>query len=247
MRRVPENAKLLFGPYEPPPLGKGGRTHCLYRDALVVVTNWSNGRISWPRCRALGHRGGSGLLVEEELARAITHESAAALMYWFGVANSTVTHWRHALGVGGLTGTEGTRRLVQAGQVRRVAKLRAKRPPRHAERRQPARLLGRIRGLQAANRERAWPAEHLALLGTLTDAEVAARTGRGANAVRVKRTKLGIPNLSGPGWTAEELDLLGTMPDAEVAARIGRTPTAVTDKRCKLGIPTFYDRRHVSH
>jgi hypothetical protein len=122
-RRVPEKCKLLFGPYEPPPLRKGERTHCLYRDALVVVTNWSGGRISWPRCRALGHRGGSGLLAEEELARAITHESATALMYWWGITCSTVTLWRTALGVKGLTGTEGTRRLVQAGQERRVAKL----------------------------------------------------------------------------------------------------------------------------
>jgi hypothetical protein len=80
-RRVPENAKLLFGPYEPPPLRTGDRATCLYRDALVVVTSWSDRRISWPRCLALGHRGGAGLLVEEELARAITHESAAALMY----------------------------------------------------------------------------------------------------------------------------------------------------------------------
>jgi hypothetical protein len=37
------------------------------------------------------------------------------------------------------------------------------------------------------------------------------------------RSKLGIPNPSGPGWTADELDMLGTMPDAEVAAWIGRT------------------------
>jgi hypothetical protein len=108
--------------------------------------------------------------------------------------------------------------------------MRAKRPPQLVERRQPTRVLDRIRGLQAANWERAWPAEHLALLGKLTDAEVAARTGRGENGVRVKRSKLGIPNPSGPGWMAEELELLGTAPDAEVAARIGRTPTAVTDK-----------------
>jgi len=69
-----------------PPLHKEERTHCLYRDALIVVTSWSDGRLSWPRCRALGHRGGSGLLVEEELACAITHESATALMYWWGGA-----------------------------------------------------------------------------------------------------------------------------------------------------------------
>jgi hypothetical protein len=42
------------------------------------------------------------------------------------INGSTVTLWRKALGVGGLAGTEGTRRLVQAGQERRVAKLRAK-------------------------------------------------------------------------------------------------------------------------
>jgi hypothetical protein len=72
---------------------------------------------------------------------------------------------------------------------------------------------------------------------------VAALTGRGANAVRVKWTKLGIPNPSGPGWMAEELALLGTAPDAEVAAEIGRTEGAVTLKRCRLGIPTFRDRR----
>jgi hypothetical protein len=168
-------------------------------------------------------------------------------MYWWGITCSTVTLWRHALGVAGLTGTEGTRRLVQAGRKRRVAKLQAMRPPEQVERRQPLRLQDQIRGLQAANRERVWPTDHLALLGKLKDAEVAARTGRDENAVRGKRSKLGIPNPSGPGWTAEELDLLGTAPDAEVAARIGRTEGAVTLKRCRLGIPTFRDRRRETH
>jgi hypothetical protein len=62
-------------------LKKGDRATCLYRDALVVVTSWSDGRLSWPRCRALGHRGGSGILVYADLARAIRHESAAAVEY----------------------------------------------------------------------------------------------------------------------------------------------------------------------
>jgi hypothetical protein len=72
---------------------------------------------------------------------------------------------------------------------------------------------------------------------------VAARIGRTANAVRVKRTRLGIPDSGGHGWTAEEIALLGTAADAEVAERIGRTPGAVPQKRCLLGIPTFRDRR----
>lgn len=82
-----------------------------------------------------------------------------------------------------------------------------------------------------------WTAGQLALLGLRRDDRVAALTGRSANAVWVKRTKLGIPNPSGHGWTAEELALLGTAPNDEVAARVGRTAMAVTQKRCKLGIP----------
>jgi hypothetical protein len=49
------------------------------------------------------------------------------------------------------------------------------------------------RHLAAASRKRAWPGEHLALLGKLPDAEVAARSGRSAKAVKAKRCRLGIP------------------------------------------------------
>ena len=69
---------MLHGPYALPALRKGERTTCLYRDALVVVTGWSHGRIPWPRCRTLGRRG-SGLLVGEALTRAVRTESAAAV------------------------------------------------------------------------------------------------------------------------------------------------------------------------
>src|SRR5262245_12641111 len=68
-----------------------------------------------------------------------------------------------------------------------------------------------------------WTAWQLALLGMHCDDRVAARTGRSANAARLKWEELGIPTPSGHGWAAEELDLLGTALDAEVAAEIGRT------------------------
>ena len=34
--------RLRFGPYKPPALKKGDRAFCLYRDANVVVTSWTD-------------------------------------------------------------------------------------------------------------------------------------------------------------------------------------------------------------
>jgi hypothetical protein len=206
-RRVHENTKLLFGPYTPPPLRKGDRTRCLYRDADVVVTSWSDGRISWPRCRALGHRGGSGLPVEEELARAVRSESAAALMYWWGVNGRTAWAWRKALGVEGRDGTEGSRRLIQAAAEKGADQVRGKplSPEQVEQRRRTARALILGQYLDPAH-GRGWTRAELRLLGKVSDAQVAALTGRSENAVRQKRNKLGIPTFSdGGAGTAEAL------------------------------------------
>src|SRR5262245_38352806 len=108
-----DRCRLLFGPYQAPALKKGDRTYCLARDCDVVITGWSNALIPWPRCRALGtHGGGSGLLVDEELARAIRHESATALKQWWGASTDTVWWWRKQLGVS-RTDNEGSRRLTR--------------------------------------------------------------------------------------------------------------------------------------
>jgi hypothetical protein len=162
----------------------------------VVVTSWSDGRISWPRCRALGHRGGSGLLVDDELARAVRSESAAALMYWWGVNGRTAWAWRKALGVEGRTATAGTRRLVQAAAEKGADQVRGKplSPEQVEVRRRNARELNLGQYLDPAHGA-GWSRAELRMLGKLPDAEVAARTGRSENAVRVKRTKLGIPSV----------------------------------------------------
>src|SRR5262249_37800998 len=48
-------------------------------DADVTVTSWTAAPIPWPRCCRPGtHGGGSGLLVTEELARAVRTEPAIA-------------------------------------------------------------------------------------------------------------------------------------------------------------------------
>jgi hypothetical protein len=196
-------------------------------------------------------RCGCAIAVEtKQLARAIRTESAAAVEYWWGVADSTVTRWRVALGVQGREGTEGSRRLCQATRQKAHAAVRGKplTPEQVERRRQTAAELNLGQYLQAAREKRAWPEEHLALLGTASDSELAARLGQTENAVRIQRERLNIPNPEGgkPGWTEEELALLGTLPDAEVARRTGRTEAAVTKKRNQLGIPTADDRRRLN-
>jgi hypothetical protein len=133
-------------------------------------------------------RDGSGLLVTEELVRAVRTESVVALMSWFGVSHNTVYAWRKAFGVE-QWGTEGSKRLHQQLSQAGGATVRGKPQPKEMIRK---RLLTRKAfGSRSGGRcwgEQAWKQEELSLLGTLPDDEVAARFGRTVNAVWVKRT-----------------------------------------------------------
>jgi hypothetical protein len=55
-QRHPTETKLRHRLSTAPSLRRGDRTICLYRDAEVVIPSWTNARISWPRCRTIGHR-----------------------------------------------------------------------------------------------------------------------------------------------------------------------------------------------
>ncbi|HJZ59958.1 MAG TPA: hypothetical protein VKE74_33760, partial [Gemmataceae bacterium] len=109
----PDLVRLIGGPYRPPRVRVGDVATCLYRDRDVVITSWSDARIPWPRCRARDQLGGggSGLLIDETLARAVRTESVVALKHWFGVSGNAVWKWRRAFGVG-QWGTPGSRRLL---------------------------------------------------------------------------------------------------------------------------------------
>src|SRR5689334_8281028 len=120
-----DKTALLFGPYRPPPLKAGNRAHCLLRGCVVVVTSWTDAPIPWPRCRALDSRGGSGLLVDDELARAVRNEAAVAIRHWWRVSHTAVYNWRQALGVG-QTDPEGTRRLLLASARAGAAAVKAR-------------------------------------------------------------------------------------------------------------------------
>jgi hypothetical protein len=191
----PDRVQLLHGPYRAPALRKGDRTTCLLRNCTVVVTSWTDARISWPRCRALdGTGGGSGILLDEELAHAVRCESAAAVMHWWGVSVGVVWRWRKALGVT-RTDNEGSRRLIHAAAGLGAAAMQERGLTEEecdARSRQSIRL-NLAQYLQTGYHGPRWTPAQLQLLGTAPDDVVAAQVGRTVEAVRCKRTARGIP------------------------------------------------------
>jgi hypothetical protein len=220
---------LLYGPYRAPALRKGDRSTCLYRDCDVVITSWTDAPIPWPRCRAVEHRRGApGLLVDDELLRAIRHESAVAVMHWWQVTASVVWCWRRAFLVN-KTNNEGSNRLVRAAAEKGGAATQGReftQVERDAQRQRAIDndLQRHLRGLV---REDTWTEEEIALLGQLPDAVVARKIRRTVEAVRLKRGKLSLANPTTTHWTAEGIALPGVMPDTEVAKCLGRSAGSV--------------------
>jgi hypothetical protein len=196
-----DRVKLLFGPYQAPPLKRGDRAMCLFRDCDVVILGWSNGRIPWPRCKVFGRRGGSGILVNEELARAVRHESAAAVGHWWGVCALTIVRWRRALGVN-RTNSEGSQRLIRDCAERGGAAFKERgftdAEKEHFRQRALELNLGQYLQVVPAGGLPVWTPHEIKQLGTARDAEVARRIGRTLQAVRTKRLNEGIPPLGRP-------------------------------------------------
>jgi hypothetical protein len=189
----PDMVRLLHGPYSPPPLKRGDRATCLYRDADVIITGWSDARIAWPRCRRPGTRGGgSGLLVNDELLRAIRTESSIAIQFWWGVRGETVARWKRFFGIGQWE-PEGSRRLHR--QTSRAGANAVKQKTFTQAERMRYRAAAKKRGTQPNRwKDTGWTSEQIALLGRVPDNEAAVRIGRTTNAVRLMRTKRGIPS-----------------------------------------------------
>jgi hypothetical protein len=178
------------------------------------------------------------LLLDEELARAVRHESAAAVMHWWGASSEAVKRWRRVLGVG-RTDNEGTRRLMPAAAEKGAAELRGKElPPEQVERRRQTALEKDLAQYLHKGYHGPWrTVRELALLGRLPDDEVAARVGRTPDAVRSQRQLLGIPNPDTNRWFEEEDRLVRALPAKEAAARTGRSLRAVYGRRRELGLP----------
>lgn len=186
-------APPLIGTYTPPRVRRGDRVHCLYRGAECVVTTMHDGRIPWPRCRALHSRGRPSLLVTEELVRAIRTESAIALKHWFGVGTKGVWRWRVAFGASGVLGTPGSRaaHLEHSRAGAGVVKERGLTDEQCDARSATAKRQGQRVPPRWTPERGGWtPAEVKLLRGKMSDKEVAVRTGRTENAVRFKRRRI---------------------------------------------------------
>jgi hypothetical protein len=203
----------------------------------VVVTSWTDARISWPRCKRQG-KSHPSLLLDDELACAVRTESAAAVAYWWRGSPTVVKAWRKLLEVT-RTNNPGTRRLMKASAQAGADSLKAKEwtDAECDAKSGLARRLNLGQYLKPGYHGPRWTAKEKRLLGKLPDDEVARRIGRTVGAVRVKRVELGLPNPETQAWTVEEIALLGTASDGKIARQIGCTRSAVSAQRWILGIP----------
>jgi hypothetical protein len=192
--RKRQSPPILRGKYTPPVLRRGDRANCLVRGCMLVVSSWSDAPISWPRgCPPRQSPGSASLIVDEELARAVQHESAAAISYWWGVSTRTVVKWRRSLGAN-RKNNEGSHALVCAATTKARS---AQSPNRTDEYRQKQReniIRRRSQGTAPEQRmTNLWTPEHRSLLGTMPDRELAARIGRTYRAVSTMRKRLQVP------------------------------------------------------
>jgi hypothetical protein len=190
-----DKVNLLFGPYQAPSLRRGDRALCRVRDCEVVITGWSDAPMSWPRGYAPSERPGGGLalLVDDQLARAVRRESAAAVCYWWGVGHTTIARWRRALGAT-RRNNAGSQRLIRsaAATAREAALERGITEAERQRRKSQAVEMGLWRLSPAVTSGQPWTPKEVALLGTLPDPEVARRTGHPLHSVRMKRRALGV-------------------------------------------------------
>jgi len=252
---VPKRFHLLFGPYAPPKVSPYQRLDCEMRGRLKVSPNWSDAPIPWPR----RYRTNS-LILCGDLVRAVKLESVEAICYHWGVCRNVVQNWRQALGVQeNNPGTSHLREQLRAesgsaAQQRALLRVRhptAVLPREHSPHEQAHPLVRPATSLRVHERLartgrhinpqlRLWSDREDKLLGTAADQQIAKQIRRSENAVRARRSILGIPAwhaIYSKPWTAEEDALLGALPDRVLARKLKRTFAAVQFRREIKQIP----------
>lgn len=169
---IPESARdHWIGPKPVPPSCRVGDViQCEIEGEMRVDGHRRKGVVAWPVGRqvaAIGP-GGRHVIVTPELAASITLESELAIMRYLGVSKWLVSRWRGLLDVPRHnTGTMALR-SAETGTPENAKSINAAHPLN-------------------------WTAAEMAILGTVSDSEASAITGRTIEAVTSKRVRLGIP------------------------------------------------------
>jgi DNA-binding Xre family transcriptional regulator len=211
-----ERFKLLFGPYQAPPVNIGDEIVDEVRGPVIIGT-WSKGRIPWPCLRTSGR---SAFVLCGDLARAVRHESSLAIQYWWGVGPATVHRWRRQLGIGNRT--EGTIHLHRAWQPQKLSpSVAARGRQKSIGTASRAKMSQTVRARGYYHRDqRIWTPEEEALLGTMPDREVAERLNRSLKLVGMWRRKRGIPPFRVQHHTHKERNTVAISPEKILTRRL---------------------------
>jgi len=259
--------RLVAGPYEPP-LVKRGFLVDEVRGKVRFAT-FSNALIPWPKIKRQGRGGSGGFVLCGDLLRALANESGPTICHYWGVCSGTVTNWRRALELKGMT--PGAQRVVHLGmelarrpegrkKISEAARGR-KMLPQHKSSLHGAMHQGwqeRFEARRAAYQQTGcfpkatksdpWLPEEEELLLKLPTRELARVLGRTRHAIMTRRLALGIRLRTARSgkkprpWSEAETQLLGTAPDRLIAQRLERSVCAVDKKRRALGIPVVAAR-----
>ncbi len=253
MTSVPEQFRLLGGPYRAPQPRADGCLRCAIR-GWTKVDGYTEAHIPWPA------KWGRSPILCGDLIRAVRREAKATVAYHWGVSVITVYKWRKFLGVpewneGSADLLSRARKKPAAAGTRHTnsyALVKAANPRRRSQefvKRMRETTLARLKEVGTLHPGRSpWTPEEDRLLGTLSDQEVADLTNRSRKAVMTRRRRLRkkCPTSSWTHWTPAQVELLGTKSDAELAKPLHRQKSAITAKRAKLRVapplrPTMRD------
>jgi DNA-binding XRE family transcriptional regulator len=181
--------RLLHGPYRPPRV-KIGRELCCEIRGFVRVKKWSDGRIPWPLAKPPG-RAAIAFTLCGSLVKAVRQESSIAIQHWWGVGESVVSRWRKALGVQEFN--EGTMQLFRKITPLKLPPTVTRRAVRMAANPQVRQKAKETLQAHGYPRRIVWTDDMKALLGTMSDPQVAKRLGMSHITVRLWRVHFGIP------------------------------------------------------
>lgn len=224
--------RFLFGPYFPPDVQIGDEIKCA-RQELVRVTRWSDGPIPWPQCRKHGCH---ALIIFADLERALRNESSLVVALAWGISRITIWKCRQAMGLENATpGTTARRSDITDAVL-------------HFSRDENGQVISASRGARKAcdtsQRSRGvsqltWAPEVVAMMGVLSDREIARTIGRAAQSVGRERKRRGILPLDWGGARQNDLCVVDgdrvadrrrelDLTQAQTGARIGRKKSYIS-------------------